>query len=193
VEDTGKDFYGILGVERTASAADIKAAYRKQALRWHPDRNVDQKQVAEEKFKEVSEAYEVLGDEKKKDLYDRYGEAGVKAGGPPGGSASSFKFHGYSRPEDLFARSFGTFAFAQAASRAGYGPTFGGAEGAQNTKGIFQPGGRLCRNVPFPLSECVAALFLRQAFHGHHPKRPRLSSGTSSARLRSFIQVRLTA
>lgn len=104
--DMGKDYYAILGVDRMASAADIKAAYRKQALKWHPDRNSDQKTLAEEKFKEVSEAYEVLSDEKRKDLYDRYGDEGLKAGGPPGGSAfhSSFRF---SPPDDIFARFFG--------------------------------------------------------------------------------------
>jgi DnaJ-class molecular chaperone len=107
----GKDYYAILGIARTASAADIKAAYRKQALKWHPDRNAEQKQLAEEKFKEVSEAYEVLSDEKKKDLYDRFGEEGVKAGGAPGGggasSAHSFNSFRFSRPEDIFSQFFG--------------------------------------------------------------------------------------
>lgn len=70
----GKDYYKILGVDRNATDDDLKKAYRKQALKWHPDRNQDKKTVAEEKFKEVNEAYEVLSDSKKKEIYDRFGE-----------------------------------------------------------------------------------------------------------------------
>lgn len=71
----GKDYYEILGVPRTASEVDIKKAYRKMALKYHPDKN--QSEGAEEKFKEIGEAYEVLSDEKKKNIYDRYGEDGL--------------------------------------------------------------------------------------------------------------------
>jgi len=61
-----RDFYKILGVERNASVEDIKKAYRKLALKWHPDRNLKNKEKAEEKFKEIGEAYSVLSDPKKK-------------------------------------------------------------------------------------------------------------------------------
>jgi molecular chaperone DnaJ len=68
------DHYGVLGVDRSASTAEIKAAYRKLALKWHPDRNPGDRR-AEERFKEVSMAYAVLGDEEKRARYDRFGQA----------------------------------------------------------------------------------------------------------------------
>lgn len=71
-----RDFYEVLGVERGATVEEIKKAYRKQALQFHPDRNPGDKE-AEEKFKEVTEAYEVLSDEQKRAAYDRFGHAGV--------------------------------------------------------------------------------------------------------------------
>lgn len=67
------DYYKILGVPKTASQEDIKKAYRKLALKWHPDKNPDNKEEAEQKFKELAEAYEVLSDKSKRDAYDRYG------------------------------------------------------------------------------------------------------------------------
>src|SRR3954471_23038923 len=74
------DFYGVLGVERGASDDDIKKAYRKLAMTYHPDRNNGAKE-AEEKFKEITEAYDVLRDPQKRAAYDRYGEAGLRGGG----------------------------------------------------------------------------------------------------------------
>ena len=84
------DYYEVLGVSRDASEQDLKSAYRKQALKYHPDRNPGD-QAAEEKFKEASEAYQVLGDPEKRAAYDRYGHAGVGAAagaGPFGGGFS---------------------------------------------------------------------------------------------------------
>ncbi|MFP4026903.1 MAG: molecular chaperone DnaJ [Candidatus Brocadiia bacterium] len=72
-----KDYYDILGVKRKASQKEIKRAYRKLALEYHPDRNPDDPEAAE-KFKEAARAYEVLGDEQKRRLYDQYGEAGLR-------------------------------------------------------------------------------------------------------------------
>lgn len=72
----GKDYYKILGIPKSSKDDEIKKAYRKMALRYHPDKN---KTIgAEEKFKEVAEAYEVLSDKKKRDIYDKYGEEGLK-------------------------------------------------------------------------------------------------------------------
>ncbi len=82
---TKRDYYEVLGVPRTASAADVKAAYRRLAKEHHPDRNPDNRAEAEEKFKELSEAYEVLADESKRRLYDAYGHEGVSRQFGPGG------------------------------------------------------------------------------------------------------------
>ena len=80
-----RDYYEVLGVDKSASAADIKKAYRRLAMKYHPDRNNGDKE-AEAKFKEIGEAYEVLGDEQKRAAYDRFGKAGVNGGaGGPGG------------------------------------------------------------------------------------------------------------
>lgn len=72
----GKDYYKTLGIQKGATDEDIKKAYRKLALKFHPDKN--KAAGAEEKFKEIAEAYEVLSDKKKRDVYDRYGEDGLK-------------------------------------------------------------------------------------------------------------------
>ena len=75
-----KDYYEILGVSKNATAAEIKKAYRKKALEYHPDKNPGDKE-AEEKFKEAAQAYEVLGDEQKRAQYDQYGHAAFEGGG----------------------------------------------------------------------------------------------------------------
>ena len=77
-----RDFYAILGVSRSASASEIKKAYRKLAKELHPDRNPDD-EAAEERFKEVSAAYSVLSDEGKKKRYDEFGEVGLREGFDP--------------------------------------------------------------------------------------------------------------
>jgi len=74
----GKDYYEILGVSRDATKDEIKRAYRRLAKKYHPDLNPDNREEAEEKFKEISEAYEVLMDDKKREIYDKYGEEGLK-------------------------------------------------------------------------------------------------------------------
>ncbi|CAH8649709.1 unnamed protein product [Heterobilharzia americana] len=74
-------YYEILGLQKTASGDEIKKAYRRLALRWHPDKNPDKKEDAEKRFKLISEAYEVLSDPKKRGIYDKYGREGVLSGG----------------------------------------------------------------------------------------------------------------
>lgn len=101
----GKNYYKILGVTRSASDDDLKKAYRKLALKWHPDRNKDNKKVAEEKFKEISEAYEVLSDKEKRKTYDMYGEDGLK-NGYNGDSGFHFTSRSFD-PNDLFRSVFG--------------------------------------------------------------------------------------
>ncbi len=77
------DYYDILGVSKTASGDDIKKAYRKQAMEWHPDRHQSDKEAAEKRFKEINEAYQVLSDSGKRAQYDQFGSAGPQ--GFPGG------------------------------------------------------------------------------------------------------------
>ncbi len=94
----GEDYYSILGIDRQASADEIKKAYRKLAKKYHPDKNQGDKE-AEEKFKAINEAYEVLKDEKKRAIYDRYGKAGLN--GQSSGFSSS-GFGGFDDLDDLF-------------------------------------------------------------------------------------------
>ncbi len=97
-----RDFYEVLGVERTASVDEIKSAYRKSALKWHPDRNPDNKQEAEHKFRECTEAYSVLSDAQKRQVYDTYGHAGLSGAAGPDFNNTIFQdFH------DIFGDFFG--------------------------------------------------------------------------------------
>ena len=97
------DFYSVLSVERTASDEEIKKAYRKLAMTYHPDRNNGSKD-AEEKFKEITEAYDVLRDPQKRAAYDRYGEAGLRAG------AGGFHHVDLSEALNIFMQNFGGFS-----------------------------------------------------------------------------------
>lgn len=101
-----RDYYEALGISREAGESDIKGAYRKLALKYHPDRNPDDS-GAEEKFKEASEAYEVLSDPEKKSAYDRFGHAGVE--GSFGGGFQWSDFTHANDFEDIFGDLFGAF------------------------------------------------------------------------------------
>ncbi|XP_072183855.1 dnaJ homolog subfamily B member 6 isoform X1 [Excalfactoria chinensis] len=103
------DYYEVLGVQKHASAEDIKKAYRKLALKWHPDKNPENKEEAEQQFKQVAEAYEVLSDAKKRDIYDRYGKEGLINGGGGGSHIDNpFEFgFTFRNPNDVFREFFG--------------------------------------------------------------------------------------
>ncbi len=132
---TKRDYYEILGVEKSASAADIKSAYRKMALKYHPDKNKEPD--AEQKFKEINEAYEILSDDKKRQTYDQFGHAAFDAasgmGGNPfaggfsqgpftytySGGPNPFGGGDFSDPFEIFEQFFGG-GFARAARRPRY-------------------------------------------------------------------------
>lgn len=98
-----RDYYEVLGLSRNATADDIKKAYRNLALKYHPDRvSADKKKESEEKFKEMSEAYEVLMDPNKKAAYDQYGHAGVDSSFRPSGFDMGQDFHHFDDLRDIF-------------------------------------------------------------------------------------------
>jgi DnaJ-class molecular chaperone len=149
---TKRDYYDILGVSRSATKDELKKAYRKLALKYHPDRN--QSTEAEKKFKEINEAYEILSDQKKRQTYDQFGHAAFRPGTGPGGfgfpggftrtykkgpftytytsygtggspfsARAGFDFGGFSDPFEIFEQFFGGSPFRQQAQIPRYGIT----------------------------------------------------------------------
>ena len=113
------DYYDILGVSQDASDKEIKKAYRKKAMQYHPDRNPDDPE-AEQKFKQASEAYDVLSDEQKRQRYDRYGHAGLgqNGGGGRGGGQGFQDINDiFSAFNDIFGGSGGRGGFGQRSRR----------------------------------------------------------------------------
>ena len=140
-----RDYYEVLGVDRNADDATIKKAYRKLAMKYHPDRNPDNKE-AEEKFKELGEAYEVLSNEEKRAAYDRMGHDAFKNGGM-GGAGGPGGFGGFSDPMDIFAQMFG----------GGFGGGFGGFGRQQRRQADpRQPGSDLRFDLDLTLEEAFS-------------------------------------
>ncbi|MDR0428621.1 MAG: molecular chaperone DnaJ, partial [Puniceicoccales bacterium] len=103
------DYYNLLGVAKGATAEEIKKAYRKKAVQYHPDKNPGNKE-AEEKFKKIAQAYEVLGDPQKRATYDQLGAAAFESGGGGGGfSSANFSGGGFGNAFDIFNEVFGNF------------------------------------------------------------------------------------
>jgi molecular chaperone DnaJ len=130
------DYYQTLGVARDADVEQIKKAYRKLALQYHPDRNQGTKE-SEERFKEITQAYEVLRDSEKRELYDRYGEQGLKGAG---GAYAGFDF---SDAIEVFMRDFGGFG--------GFSEVFGGR--ARGGGGGPRPGPQMRVRLPLTLRD----------------------------------------
>src|SRR5512144_3432712 len=103
---TKRDYYEVLGVSRTCDDDELKRAYRRLALKYHPDKNPDTRSEAEERFKEVNQAYQILSDPQRRAQYDRFGHAAFEQGGAAGG----FDFAGGFDDilGDLFGDFFGT-------------------------------------------------------------------------------------
>ncbi|HEX9962158.1 MAG TPA: DnaJ domain-containing protein, partial [Pyrinomonadaceae bacterium] len=129
-----RDYYEVLGVSRTATDAEIKAAYRKMAVQHHPDKNPDNAE-AEEKFKEAAEAYSVLSDAQKRGAYDRFGHSGVGAGAGFGGAGFTGNI------EDIF-------------DLFGFGDMFGG--GTRGRRTSAQRGADLRYDLEITLEEAAA-------------------------------------
>ena len=142
-----QDYYEVLGIDRNADDATIKKAYRKLAMKYHPDRNPDNKE-AEEKFKELGEAYEVLSDADKRAAYDRMGHEAFKNGGM-GGPGGMGGFGGFTDPSDLFSQIFGS-AFG------GFGGMGGmGGRGARRKADPRCPGSDLRTDLEITLEEAA--------------------------------------
>jgi molecular chaperone DnaJ len=144
-----RDYYEVLGVSKSADASELKKAYRKLAVQYHPDRNPDDKS-AEDKFKEAAEAYEVLTDPDKKARYDRYGHAGVdgQGGGFSGGGMTM---------DDIFSQ------FGDVFGDSGFGSFFGGGGGGGSASGRQR--GQKGANLRIKVS-----LTLEEIAHGVHKK-----------------------
>ncbi|KAG0490647.1 hypothetical protein HPP92_007510 [Vanilla planifolia] len=179
----GLDYYDILKVDKHATEEDLKKSYRKLAMKWHPDKNPTNKKEAEAKFKQISEAYEVLSDPHKKAVYDQYGEEGLKGMPPPsssGGDTNRFKEFSFNprNAEDIFAEFFGNnpFEFSsmnrakstrfQSDSTGGF---FGGFTRPENafrsyTEGVGVGGG--CQPKKPPVVESKLSCSLEELYTG---------------------------
>ena len=144
-----RDYYEVLGVAKDASEADIKKAYRKAAMKYHPDKfsnaSEKEKKEAEEKFKEVNEAYQVISDKEKRAQYDRFGHAAFEQGGPgAGGFGGGFSSEGF---EDIFSSFFG-------GGSGGFGG-FSGFGGGSSRRNYVEPGSDLRYQVEITLEEAA--------------------------------------
>ena len=131
-EDLSSDcYYKNLGISKNASDAEIKSAYRKLALKYHPDKNKDSADKASENFKKVSEAYDCLSDKEKREIFDTYGKRGLESGGCGGGGFGGSHFI---NPDDIFRQFF--------SAQGGFNDDFGGFGGGGFS---FNMGGDDCR------------------------------------------------
>lgn len=135
---TKRDYYEILGVEKTASSDEIKSSYRKLAMKYHPDRNPGDKS-AEEKFKELAEAYEVLSDSQKRNQYDRFGHEGLNSTG----------FQGFGDINDIFSRFGDIFGFGGSI----FDDFFSGGRSSRRQRQRGVPGNDIKKTVRLTLEE----------------------------------------
>jgi len=143
------DYYKVLGVPKDASETDIKAAYRKLALKYHPDRNPDNKE-SEAKFKEATQAYEILGDKQKRQSYDQYGEAGVN--GQHGHDGQGID------PNDIF-NNFSDI----------FGDIFGGGQSSKQSGSLAQRGHDLSKEITISLKESFLGTKHELAYYHFFP------------------------
>ncbi|EAZ88847.1 DnaJ C-terminal domain-containing protein [Crocosphaera chwakensis] len=164
-----KDYYATLGIDKSASADEIKKAFRKLAVKYHPDRNPDDKQ-AEERFKEISEAYEVLSDAEKRKKYDQFGQYWKQAGQStwPGAAGANvdmgnFDFSQYGNFEEFINELLGRFSTPGGAGARSYSYSSPGAGYSSNFNDF---GGGFGNQAPASNREATLKLTFSEAFRG---------------------------
>ena len=149
-----RDYYDVLGASKDATAAELKKAYRKLAIKYHPDKNPDDHE-AEEKFKELGEAYEALSDEDKRAAYDRYGHAAFENGGG-GGGRGGFGGGGFHDASDIFSQVFGgAFGGGGGGGGGGFEDLFGGGGRRRRDPSGRKPGSDLRYDLEISLEEAA--------------------------------------
>lgn len=143
-----EDYYKLLGISKDATEAEIKKAYRKMAIKYHPDKNQGDK-AAEEKFKEISEAYEVLSDKNKRTQYDQFGHAAFTSGGR---STHGFSGSGFHDPMDVFSQFFGG---GGGGGSSFFEDLFGGGGGSQRSASSAVDGADLRYDMEIDFEDAV--------------------------------------
>ncbi len=180
-----KDYYDILGVSKTASAEEIKKAYRKLARKYHPDLNPSDRE-AEARFKEINEAQEVLSDPEKRQKYDQFGQywkQAAEGGAPPAGAAApqGFDFEQYANFDDFINELLGRFGGSnRTGGRRVY--TYRTSAGGDRAFSDFEDFGDGFSQAPAPDTEAAIALSFEEAFHGVQ-KRLQLDGETINVRI----------
>ncbi|BEV71991.1 molecular chaperone DnaJ [Paludibacterium sp. THUN1379] len=184
-----RDYYDVLGVNRDASDEDIKKAYRKLAMKYHPDRNPDSKE-AEDKFKQVKEAYEILSDSQKRAAYDQFGHAGVDQNAGAGGFRGGQGFGDFS---DAFSDIFGDI-FGGGRAGGGRSQVFRGADLRYNMEITLEEAARGCeRQIRIPAHEHCDTCHGSGAKPGTQPKTCATCGGHGQVRMsQGFFSVQQT-
>ena len=165
-----RDFYEVLGVSRDASPEDLKKAYRKLAVKYHPDKNPGDS-AAEDRFKELSHAYEVLSDSEKRAAYDRFGHAAFQPGGSGGGGGGGGfgGFGGFHDATDIFSQVFGS----------AFGDMFGGAHQARRDPAGRTQGAHLRHDIEITLEEAAAGVEKTISYEHYGPCSSCNSTGSA--------------
>lgn len=181
-----RDYYDILGVNRDASDDDIKKAYRKLAMKYHPDRNPDSKE-AEDKFKEVKEAYEILSEPKKRSAYDQFGHAGVD---PQAGMGGGQGFGGFGDFADIFSDIFG----GGRAAGGGRSNVYRGADLRYNMEITLEEAARGCeKQIRIPSHAACETCHGSGAKPGTQPKTCTTCGGHGQVRMsQGFFSIQQT-
>ncbi|AOZ52316.1 molecular chaperone DnaJ [Chromobacterium vaccinii] len=182
-----RDYYDVLGVNRDASDDDIKKAYRKLAMKYHPDRNPDSKE-AEDKFKEVKEAYEILSDSQKRGAYDQFGHAGVD---PQAGGGGGQGFGGFGDFADIFSDIFGG---GRGGNGGGRSNVYRGADLRYNMEISLEEAARGCeKQIRIPSHESCSTCSGTGAKPGTQPKTCATCGGHGQVRMsQGFFSIQQT-